>query len=170
MAEKKLVIDQLKLTFEGLFDLNGLYRSIDAWFYEKGYDKFEKKNYEQVLPTGKDIEIELMPWKKTTDYFKNILRIRMKFTNVKEIEVEKQGIKLKLQQGRVMMIFDAYLESDYEHKWDERPMFFFLRTLFDKYVFKGYFRKAEKWLVNDLYQLHGRIQQFLNIHRYDRRI
>ena len=74
MSEKKLVVDQLKLTFEGIFDLNGLYRTIDSWFYEKSYDKLEKRNYEQVLPSGKDIEIELLPWKKTTDYFKNIVR------------------------------------------------------------------------------------------------
>jgi len=40
MAEKKLVIDQVKLTYDGIFDLNGLYRTIDAWFYEKGYDKY----------------------------------------------------------------------------------------------------------------------------------
>ena len=170
MAEKKLVVDQMKLTYEGIFDLNGLYRTIDGWFYEKGYDKYEQKNYEQVLPTGKDIEIELLPWKKTTDYFKNIIRIRMKFANVKDIEVEKKGVKLKLQQGRIMMIFDGYLESDYEHKWDTRPMFFFLRTIFDKYIFKGYFVKAEKWLVNDLFDIHGRIQRFLNLHRYEKHI
>jgi hypothetical protein len=170
MAEKKLVIDQLKLTYEGIFDLNGLYRTIDSWFYEKGYDKYEKKNFEQILPTGKDIEIEFLPWKKTTDYFKNILRIRLRMVGVKEIELEKKGITLKLQQGRIMMIFDAYLESDYEHKWDSKAIFFFLRTLFDKYIFRGYFAKAEKWLVNDLYQLHGRIQQFLNVHRYEKRL
>jgi len=170
MAEKKLVIDQMKLTYEGIFDLNGLHRTIDAWFYEKGYDKYEKRNFEHILPTGKDIEIELLPWKKTTDYFKNIIRIRMKFTHVKDIEIEKEGVKLTLQQGRVMMIFDAYLVSDYENKWESKPMFFFLRTIFDKYIFRSYFQKAEKWLVNDLYQLHGRIQQFLNLHRYEKHI
>jgi len=170
MAEKKLVVDQMKLNYEGIFDLNGLYRTIDAWFYEKGYDRYEQKNYEQVLPTGKDIEIELLPWKKTTDYFKNILRIRMKFVNVKDVEIEKQGVKLKLQQGRIMMIFDAYLESDYEHKWDEKPMFFFIRTLFDKYIFKGYFAKAEKWVINDLFDIHGRIQRFLNLYRYEKHV
>jgi hypothetical protein len=94
----------------------------------------------------------------------------MKFTHVKDIEIEKEGVKLTLQQGRVMMIFDAYLVSDYENKWESKPMFFFLRTIFDKYIFRSYFQKAEKWLVNDLYQLHGRIQQFLNLHRYEKHI
>ena len=170
MAEKKLVVDQMKLTYDGIFDLNGLHRTIDGWFYEKGYDRYEQKNYEQVLPTGKDIEIELLPWKKTTDYFKNIIRIRIKFANVKDVEVEKQGVKMKLQQGRIMMIFDGYLESDYEHKWDAKPVFFFLRTIFDKYIFRGYFAKAEKWLVNDLFDVHGRIQRFLNVYRYEKHV
>ena len=68
------------------------------------------------------------------------------------------------------MIFDAYLESDYEHKWESKPTFFFLRTLFDKYVFKGYFAKAEKWIINDLYDLHSRIQRFLNVYRYEKHV
>jgi hypothetical protein len=170
MSEKKLVIDQLKLTYEGIFDLNGLYRNIDAWFYEKGYDKWEHKNYEQVLPSGKDIEIELLPWKKITDYFKNIIKVRMKFTTIKDVEIEKEGVRLKLNQGKVMIIFDGYLESDYEQKWEGRPLFFFIRTIFDKYIFKGYFSQYEKWLVNDVYDLHGRIQKFLNIYRYEGKI
>jgi len=170
MSEKKLVIDQMKLTFEGIFDLNGLYRTIDSWFYEKNYDKWEKRNYEQVMPTGKDIEIELLPWKKTTDYFKNTIRIRMRFTNIKDVEIEKEGVKLRLNQGKIMMIFDGYLESDYEGKWEEKPLFFLIRTLFDKYVFRPYFNKFEKWLVNDVYDVHGRIQRFLNLYRYEKHV
>lgn len=167
MSEKKLVIDQMKLDYTGLFDLNGLYRMIDAWFYEKNYDRWELKNYEQVLPGGKDIEIELLPWRKITDYFKFIIRIRMKFTGVKDAEIDKEGVKIKINNGKLLMIFDAYLESDYEHKWEERPLFYFIRTLFDKYIFKSHFDKYEKDLVADLYDLHSRIQKFLNLYRYE---
>lgn len=170
MSEKKLVIDQLKLTYEGLFDLNGLYRTIDSWFYEKGYDKFELKNFEQVLPSGKDVQIELLPWKKTTDYFKNEIRVRMKFINVKNVEIEKEGNKININQGKVMMIFDGYLTSDYENRWESNALLYFLRTLFDKYIFRGYFAKAEKWLVNDLYQLHGIVQRYLNLYRYEKHV
>lgn len=170
MSEKKLVIDQQKLTYEGLFDLNGLYRMISGWFYEKGYDWHEFKNFEQVLSTGKDIEIEILPWKKTTRYFKNILRIRMRFVNVKDVEVEKEGVKVKVNHGKAMLVFDAYLVSDYEGKWDSKPILFFLGTLFDKYVFRKYFNTYERWLVNDFYDIHGRIQSFLNLYRYDKSV
>ena len=94
----------------------------------------------------------------------------MKFVNIKDVEVEKEGVKLKLQQGRAMMIFDGYLDSDYENRWDAKPVFFFIRTIFDKYIFKHYFSKFEKWLVNDINDLHSRVQRFLNIYRYEKKI
>lgn len=170
MSEKKLVVDQLKLMYKGIFDLNGLYRAIDSWFYEKGYDKWEHKNYEQVLPTGKDIEIELLPWKKTTEYFKNTIKIRIKFVGIKDVEIEKEGVKLKLNQGKVLAIIDGYLETDYENKWENKPILYFLRTIFDKYIFRGYFQQYEKWLINDVNDIHSRIQKFLNTYRYEKKI
>ena len=166
MPEKKLVIDQLKLTYEGLFDLNGLYRLLDSWFYEKQYDRYEHRNYEQVLPTGKDIEIELLPWKKTTLYFKNIIRMRLKFNNVKDAEIEKEGVKITINQGTVKIIIDGYLETDYEGWWEDKPMFYFIRTLFDKYIYKSQFKSYEGWLIHDIKDLNSRIQKFLNLYRY----
>lgn len=170
MSERKVVIDQLKITYEGPFDLNGLYRTFDAWFFEKGYDKKELKNYEQVLPTGKDIVVELMPWKKTTDYFKNEIRVRIRCKNIKNVEIEKEGHTIKINQGILIIIMDGYLTSDYEHRWEKKPLLYFLRAIFDKYIFRRYFAQAEKWLVNDVYQLHGFIQKFLNLYRYEKHV
>jgi hypothetical protein len=170
MPEKKLIVDQLKLTYEGLFDLNGLYRMIDSWFYEKQYDRWENRNYEQVLPTGKDIELELLPWKKTTTYFKNTIRIRLRCLNVKDVEIEKEGVKFNINQGTVRIIFDGYLETDYENWWGEKPMFYFIRTLFDKYIYKSHFKYYENWLLHDIRDLHARIQSFLNLYKYERQV
>lgn len=142
---------------------------IDHWFYEKGYDKFEAKNIELDLPTGKEIDMEILPSKKTTDYFKNIIRIRIKFSQIKDIELEKEKEVLKVQKGRVMMIFDGYLESDYENEWESKPLFYFLRTIYDKFILKSTFSYYERWLVNDIYDLHSRIQRNLNIYRYEKK-
>ena len=170
MPEKTLVVDQLKLTYEGLFDLNGFYRMVDSWFYEKQYDKYELRNYEQVLPTGKDIEVELLPWKKTTTYFKNIIRMRMRFLNVKDAEIEKEGAKIKVNQGMIRLIIDGYLETDYEGWWKERHLFYFIQILFDKYIYKSHFNKYQGWLIHDIQDLHSRIQKYLNLYKYERQI
>jgi hypothetical protein len=166
MSEKRLVIDQMRLNYSGIFNLNELYRMIDSWLYEKGYDKYEKKNEEQVLETGRKIEIELRPWKKTTDYAKNEIRLRIFVDNMTDVEIERDGRKIKMHKGDIQMIFDAFLETDYEHRWESKPMYYFFRTLVDKYIFKIYTGKFIGNLVADTKDLHQRIKAYLNLYRY----
>ena len=53
MAETRIVIDKLRIQYEGLFSVAELYQLIDNWLREKGYDKMERKNVEKVTPKGK---------------------------------------------------------------------------------------------------------------------
>lgn len=160
MTEKTLVVDQLKLSYDGLFDLAELYRLIDAWFFEKGWDKYEHINQEQITPTGRYIRLVLEPWKSITDYFKLIIRIKANFNDIKDVEVNKK----KLNQGEVKMVFDGYVVSDRHGLWNSRPLYWFLSIIFNKYIFKEHFNKAERRLVSDLDDLYKRIKSFLNVH------
>ena len=166
MSEKKLVLDHLTLEYNGLFDCNELYRLIDAYLAEKKYDKFEKRNIEQVTPSGKHIELELNPWKTVTDYTKLWMKITILMTNVKEVEVEKDGVKVKLNQGNVHIVFDGYVETDKENKWEGTPLFMFFRTIVDKYVIKRYVQSWENEITEDIMHLHAQIKGFLNLYRY----
>ena len=89
MTERELIVDHMRIQYEGLFDATELYKLIDRFFRDKGYDKRDLKNVEKVRPQGKFIEIELLPWKKTTDYFKNEIKVRMIMEDLKDVEVEK---------------------------------------------------------------------------------
>ncbi|MDP2750223.1 MAG: hypothetical protein Q8O89_05300, partial [Nanoarchaeota archaeon] len=91
--ERELVVDRIRLTYEGLFDAKDLFAIMDKFFREKGYDKRELRNIEQVKPEGKYVELEVIPWKKTTDYFRNELWVRTILSELKEVEVEKDGVK-----------------------------------------------------------------------------
>lgn len=166
MSEKKLVVDQVKLTYEGLFDLNGLYRLIDGFFYEKNWDKFEKMNQEMLTPTGKHIRLELWPLKNVTDYYRNHIKIRANFVDVVKVEVEKDGAKIKLDKGRVMFIFDCYVESDRYGNWRKKPFLWFIRTMMDRYIFKEHYLKVQSWLMSDFDELYTRIKSFLNVYRH----
>lgn len=169
MSEKRLIIDQLKFTYEGLFDMHGLYRLIDSFFYEKGFDKHEKLNVEQVMPTGKSIKVEMIPYKNITDYFKIHVRIRLHGVDIKQTEIDKEGVKIPINDGKIMIIFDGYVESDRHSKWEKSPLHWFIRTMFDKYIFKGHYLKAEQWLVSDVEDIYLRIKSFLNVYKYHER-
>ena len=120
MSEKKLVLDHLTMEYNGLFDVNELCRMIDGYLKEKGYNKFEARNIEQVTPSGKHIELELRPWKTVTDYAKIWMKITILITGCKEVEVEKEGVKVRLNQGNVHIVFDGYVETDKENKWENQ--------------------------------------------------
>ena len=64
MSEREVVIDKMRMGYEGLFDVSELYKLIDGWLREKGYDKREKRMAEKVTEGGKFIEWEIEPWKK----------------------------------------------------------------------------------------------------------
>ncbi len=166
MAEREVIIDKLRLSYEGLFKITELYKLIDSWLREKGYDKREKKMIESVTKTGKFVEWELEPWKKITDYTKIVIRLRIILTDIKEIDVEVDKTKARMNQGKANFIFDGYIETDYEHRWESKPLFFVLRTLFDKYVFKPYTTGYQSNAIADVNDLHSRIKSFLNLYRY----
>lgn len=166
MAERRLVVDHLKLNYSGLFNVHELYMLIDSYLREKGFDKRESKNQEHVGPEGKYVNLVLQPWKKITDYARHVIKIEIKMNHLKEVVVEHDGRKHKMQNGEVTITFDGYLDTDYEDRWEQKPFYFFLRTLFDKWVYRTYSTEYEELLVENVSQLHQSIKSFLNLYRY----
>jgi len=166
MTEREIIVDKLRLSYTGLFSVKDLYALIDNWLYEKGYDKRENKNYEVVRPEGKFIELELSPWKKVTDYANNVILIRIIMEDIKEVEVEKDGKKFMLNQGKIKFVFDGILETDWEHRWEGKPIYYFIKVVFDKFIYKPFSKGFETGLQEDLMHLHSQIKGFLNLYRY----
>src|SRR3989338_865381 len=167
MAERRLVVDHLRVKYEGLFNLFELYRLIDSWLREKAYDKRELRNLEIVKPDGKYVELVLMPWKKISDYARHVIRIEFRAFKVKEVVVEQDGRQVKMNQGRLDIIIDGYLDMDYEDRWEQKPFYFFMRTLFDKFIYRTYSTQFEELLVENVSQLHAVMKSFLNLYRYE---
>jgi len=166
MVEIKIVVDKLRIQYEGIFSVPELYQTIDNWLREKGYDKQERKNVEKVSPKGKQIELILQPWKKITDYAKIIISIRLIAQDITEVEVERDGAKLLMNQGKLSLVLDGWLQTDYESKWEGKPIFYFLRTVFDKYIYKPYTMGYEGAVGKDVGDLHTELKSFLNLYRY----
>ena len=166
MAERDFVVDHLRLSYEGVFKVQDLYKMIDTWLREKGYDKREKKMAEKVAPDGKFIEWEMEPWKKITDYAKIVIKLRILMSDIKEVDIDIDNTKVRMNQGKADFVFDGFMETDYENRWESKPLFYFLRTLFDKFVFKPYTTGYYNNVLDDVNDLHSRIKAFLNLYRY----
>lgn len=171
MVEKKILIDEDELNYEGLFDLGELYALVDEYIALKGYDKHEFKNEEAVYPSGKTIHIILQPTKWVhTDYVRKVIRVELHVHDLKDIETEVDKVKVNVHQGKVNIKFSGVLETDYEGRWEQRPIYFFLRTIFEKYIYRGDMKNFEDEIISEVNELKEKVGSYLNLNRFRKAI
>jgi hypothetical protein len=165
-AQRTYLIDKHRFNYEGIFIVQDLYKLIDEYFEEKGYDKCEIKNAEIVRDDGvRYIELVFEPWKKITDYAKVQIWLRVIIEDIKEVEIEKEGIKVNAHQGKVMFTFDVVVDTDYEDKWGTKTIFAVFRIFFDKYFLKKYTQQYYAEAIDDYKMLVYQIKTYLNMHK-----
>ncbi|HEY9701205.1 MAG TPA: hypothetical protein V6C58_02090, partial [Allocoleopsis sp.] len=155
MAEVRTLVDGKSLSYEGVFDIRDLYKIIDSWFRDRGYDKQEIKNWEDVSESEKQVVLEIVPYKKVSDYARIDIRIFMIFSRLSEIDIERDGIRHKLNKGRAEFYFDAYLVTDYENKWETRPIYFFIKNVLDKFVYRVYTSSYDAEAIRDCTEIEN---------------
>ncbi|MBL7054508.1 hypothetical protein ISS05_02010 [Candidatus Woesearchaeota archaeon] len=164
MSELRIVVDHLKLDYKGPLEFNALIKLITALIKEKGFDIRHEKDFEQNTKTGKHIEWQISPWKVISDYARQIIKVRILASNMIKTEAVKDKKKVKIDNARVIIYIDGMIEFDYFHKWDNNPFFLFLRTLYDKFVYRVYTERFEQRLVYDTHHVYNRIEKFLNVY------
>jgi len=166
MAERYTVVEQEKINYRGLFDINELTKNIEKWLRTRSYDKRILLDEEHVYEKHKYIHMKWQPYKKITDYIKFELRIWIYITNVTSVTKEIDGVKKKLNHGDMDIIIDAFMYTDYENRWENRAMYFFIRTMFDKFIYKMETVKFESMIRDQAMELKAEISSFLNLYRF----
>lgn len=164
MGEQRIVVDALKFYYEGVFVAKDIFRMIGNYFYDKGYDKAQERDVQHVTKHGNQVEWQLGPWKKITDYQRLQIRITVIMLNMKKKQVVMNKKKMMADKGVCVIVLNAYTETDYETKWEEKPMFLLLRTLYDKYIFPMHNKRWEAILFDHVNQLYQEIQEYFNMY------
>lgn len=166
MPEKRTIVDGLTIQYEGLFNFNDLYDVIEHWTKENGYDKGEAKNYEQVLKDGRDVMVELTPWKSFSDYARIQHKIVIHAKKMKDVVVKKDKMDVKMNQGKVVIEFTGYFITDYAGRWEGKPIFYLLRAIIDKWVYPVNTSKFEGAVSEEVNMLYRNVKGYLNMNRY----
>ena len=165
MPYKDYVFQGLKIEHKGVFDLKDLYNTMYDWLKRKGYAWAEKEYKDsQIAPGAKQIEIEWEATKEIDDYMQFVLTLNLMFV-VQDVEVEKEGIKVKAQSGNVSIKISALVLKDYGGKW-EKPISSLLREFYDKYIIGKRIESLERDLYEEGTDLINEIKSFLNLHKY----
>ncbi|MFH1590787.1 MAG: hypothetical protein ABIC95_02565 [archaeon] len=163
MVERRIIVDGINVSYSGIFDLSELYKLIDHFLRERAYTKHELSAQEDVYKDGKRLSLTKQPYKKISDYARYDLKIKIAADHVKDKVIEVAGHKRHLHEGDVTVTFFGFLTTDYEGRWDKKPMFYFLRALFDQYVYKIHVDKYESGLVEEVNLLYNLVKRFLTV-------
>ncbi|MBI2558480.1 hypothetical protein HYW20_04100 [Candidatus Woesearchaeota archaeon] len=164
MGHLKIVVDHEKIDYNGPVNVSDLLRMIENFLFERGFDKRQDKDFEQHTSHGKFIEWQIAPWKKVTDYIRYIVKVRVLGYDILKTDVVSNGKKSRIDTARIIIVIDGFMEYDYDNYWDDKPILFFLRTIYDYFIFKAYTERFEHRLVHDINHLHHNIEKFLNLY------
>ena len=80
-----------------------------------------------------------------------------------DAEIERDGKKEKTNKGEVKMEFIVDLVKDYEEKWEDEPLWKFLRGIYEKYIIKTTSDEYEDRLEEDALEYIDQIKAFLQL-------
>lgn len=162
MAEKDQIFSG-KTKYTGIWDFKETYRFVYDWFIDKGYKIKEKGYSEKIKPDGKEIEIKWEAKRKISDYFRFVIKADWLILKMVEVEVEKEGKKIKMNKGYIELKFTAILEKDYEHRWENNAFIKFLRGVYDRYIIRGRIDKYEDEILDEVDEVIAQSKSFLTI-------
>ena len=118
-----------QLNYEGLFSMKEIFRLMDKYFRLKGWDK--KIIFDEQYDTEKGRYIHV----KTDAYVRLQTRQWIYGNELKEVEKEIDGVKIKTNQGKLSMVFDAFIQTEYFGQWPaDRPVFFLFKVIYEQYL------------------------------------
>jgi|SRR3989344_1002826 len=163
MPEIDYVFKDIKFSVDDIVNIKLLYKLLRNGLNKLQYDFYEKEHLEDIKPEDiKNLSVKMEAEKKVDDYTKFHIELRLKGKNLKSV-IRNEEICV---QGTVSVSFEAFLENDYEGKWDNPFFMKFLRTLYDKYIRSDKYEKNMASLKEEGYDLINKTKSFLRVEQF----
>ena len=153
--------------YSGIFKMSEVYKvAFSILADELGYDIEESKYREKVSSDGKELEIKWIAEKKISDYYKFRIKVDFFVVGLKDVEVEKSGVKVKMNKGNIDITIKSSIITDWEGRWESSPVLRFLQGLFDKYVQRNTFQQMKARIYEEAYKFENEMKAFFNLTRF----
>lgn len=166
MSELRTLSYGEQINYTGIINGPGIYKLIKKWISEHDYNHVELMNEEHVYDDGRQILLELRPYKELSEYAKVEIKIDLLFKKLEHVTITRNDVKHKTQKGELEISFSTYIITDLEGQWTAKPLYFFLRTIIEKFVYRSYIGKYEDVVVSDKNDLMREIRSYLNMERF----
>ncbi len=163
MTEKDTIFSS-SLKYVGIFNFPDFYKFCYDWLVEE-FELFliETKYVEKLKGDSKEIDIEWEGVKEVTDYFKWQVKVVFKILGLKKIEIERNGVKEKTNEGNVKMSIKGILLRDYKGKFEKNAFQKFLRAIYEKWIIPSRIEEYEEKLAGKCDEFLAQAKAYLDL-------
>jgi len=153
------------IKYSGIFDFEGLMSLIRSWIINQGYE-FHETGVKHKVPSPKGAEQEFAwwGWRKVNSYVKYHVDVWMKFNQLHDVEVVRDGKKEKLQSSTFQIEISGKMELDWGGRFGGSRFLQALGDFYDKYIIgKDIDTIYSDQLYYRMYKLQGVIKEYLQM-------
>ena len=163
MAEKETLFSS-KIKYTGVFSFQDFYQFCYDWLIEEfELLVIEDKYIEKIEGDSKKVDIEWTGVKKVTDYFRYAVKVKFKIIGLKKVEVQRDGVKEKMNEGVIEVKVSSTLIRDWQGKFESNGFQKFLRTIYDKWVIPSRIDQVEGKLIGDSNEFLEQAKAYLDM-------
>lgn len=167
MSEEKQVLYDLRTTYSGPFSVEDFYAEVDRWIKDSGFEKEPKKKLEHITKDGKKIEWIIEIHSHLDELHHGAIQLRVLMDNVKEVSIKKGSKKIRINKGDVMVNINGFIISHLHASfWQLKPIYYFIRTLIDKYIWNFWSFKWDGTVNGQCRELFKVIRSFFEVQKY----
>ena len=167
MSKEDVIIKGVTVKYKGSFDLSLLYKNLNEWLVREKFSdtiqEGEKKYAEKIKPDGKQIEIL---WETSRNleagYFKIVIGISFFLNGINEVELEREGKRIKLENGEIELNFVSKIIRNADNKWKENSLIF---NLYEKHIIKDKIESVKIECYRDTNKLIDEAKNFFNLYK-----
>jgi len=156
----------IMIRYKGVFDYDGMYKMMHAWLISKRFLFHEDKYKDKVsTPFGNEIEAKWTAEKKVTEFVMEKITIEFHLWDFSEVEVIREGKKIKMNKARMEIKFFADIILDYSKKFSKGSEFAQKLGKFyvEKVIYWDWRIKYANALEYSVYDLHTKVKKYLNM-------
>jgi hypothetical protein len=150
MAVKEVKFPVIYIKHKGNFSLSKLLQDIKSWFDNNHYEFHAPKHKHKA----ESEDIKFFGERKITGYIKFYLTVEIRVWELREVEVIKDGEKVKTNHGRVAIDFIPSYKLDYDDRFGGSKWMQAIQDFYHKYIIK---RKIEDYWEDELFLQAGNL-------------
>jgi hypothetical protein len=163
MIENKVPLSIIRFT--GVFDYPGVLRMIHKTCVDYHYEMYEKAYKHKVPnPYGEEDELAWYGLRKINWYLRARIELDFHTFGVKDIEIVKDGKKIKAQEGIFQLQIKYILEHDYQNQFQKSKFTQWMQKFYERFIAREYIDNVwDDQLHYHTYKLHRAIKEYLGM-------